>query len=243
LTYDHADRPPTLDEILEWKEYFIYEVRFGFVKLGEVRTEVVQDTTHAGDKLWWLRSKIISNPSVPFVGKEENHYNTFFVQTDTLPHTQLYWRDNVDEQEYNDERYRFEYDQQKVYVSEDEELVDTLEVTEPASAGQLVLVYSRLFAGSERDYSLPVYLEREMGYIDATNDATPRKREYDAFEEPVETFYSEGSADIDGPFGFKGKFRAWFIADDLRVPAEVHARVWLGNVKVKLVDYQKEPRK
>jgi hypothetical protein len=99
-----------------------------------------------------------------------------------------------------------------------------------------------LFAGTDQDYRLPVYLEREKGYIDATNSSKIEKRKYDAFEDPVKTFFSEGDADIDGPFGFRGKFKAWYIADDLRVPAEAHAKVWLGNVKVQLIDYKKERR-
>lgn len=242
LTYDHPDRPPEMAELLEWKEVFTYEVKFGFFRLGTVKTEIVRDTTYQGQRLWWLRTIITSNPGIPFVGKEENHYNTLLVATDSLPYTKVYWRDNVDEKEFDDERYRFDYENEKVYVSEQGKAVDTLKVTEPSSSGQLVFYYSRLFAGTNKDYRLPVYLEREKGYINATNSTTTEVREYEAFEDPVKTYYSEGEADIDGPFGFRGEFKAWYIADDLRIPAEAHAKVWLGNVKVRLIDYKKERR-
>ncbi len=242
LTFQHPDHPPTMQDLLEWKEVFTYEVKFGFFRLGEVQTQILRDTTYQGQQIWWLQTKITSNSSIPFMGKEENHYNTFMVETDSLPYTVLYWRDNVDEEEFNDERYQFDYSAQKVYYSEDGEPVDTLELTEPASSGQLIFYYSRLFAGSDKNYRLPVYLEREKGYINATNSPDIEMREYEAFEEPVKTYFSEGDADIDGPFGFRGEFKAWFIADDLRVPAEAHARVWLGNVKVRLIDYKKVPR-
>lgn len=231
-----------MEELLEWKEVFTYEVKYSFFTLGEVQTEILRDTTYNGDRVWHLRTIITSNSGVPFVGKEENHYNTFFVTTDSLPHTKLYWRDNVDEQEYNDERYHFDYENEKVYISEQSELVDTLEVTEPSTSGQLIFYYGRLFAGIDQDYQLPVYLEREKGYINTRNSTEIEEREYDAFEDPVKTYYSEGNADIDGPFGFSGEFKSWYIADDLRIPAEAHARVWLGNVKVRLTDYKKERR-
>ena len=242
LTFEHPERPPTMNELLQWKEEFTYEVKFSFFKLGKVKTQIVRDSTYQGQKTWWLRTKIISNPGIPFVGKEENHYNTLMVETDSLPYTKLYWLDNVDEKEFNTERYEFDYDRKKVYYLEDGESVDTLELTEPSSSGQLIFYYSRLFAGTNQDYRLPVYLEQEKGYINGTNSTEIEMREYEAFEDPVKTYFSEGNADIDGPFGFKGKYKAWYIADDLRIPAEAHAKVWLGNVKVRLIDYKKERR-
>ena len=242
LTFEHPDRPPTMQELVEWKEVFTYKVKFGFFKLGEVKTTIIKDTTYKGDKVWWLRTVITSNSGIPFVGKEENHYNTFMVETDSIPYTQLYWRDDIDEDEFEAEVYEFDYEKDKVYFSKMGEPVDTLSLTEPSSSGQLIFYFSRLFAGTDKDYRLPVYLEGEKGYINGTNSMETEERKYDAFEDPVDTFYSEGNADIDGPFGFKGKYKAWYITDDLRVPAEAHAKVWLGNVKVQLIDYKKERR-
>lgn len=242
LSYENADRPPTMEELVKWKEVFTYKVKFGFFKLGEVKTTIIQDTTYKGERIWWLRTVITSNSGLPFVGEEENHYNTYMVATDSTPHTKLYWRDNVDEEEYESEVYEFDYENEKVYVSENMTPIDTLALTEPSSSGQLVFYYSRLFAGTGQNYRLPVYLEREKGYINAMNSTETVMRDYDAFDDPVETYFSEGDADIDGPFGFRGKYKAWYIADDLRVPAEAHAKVWLGNVKVQLIDYKKERR-
>ena len=243
ISYQHPDRAPTMQELLKWKEVFTYEVKYSFFKLGEVQTEIVRDTTYKGQKLWWLRTKIISDPSVPFMGKEINHYNTFFVETDSLPHTRLYWRDTVDEAEFNAERYNFDYEAQKVYISKAGEPADTLKLTGPGTSGQLIFYYGRLFAGTQRAYQLPVYLEGQKGKIDIEKTRRTEMREYSAFDHPVKTYFSKGDAHIDGPFGFSGKFKAWFLAGDLRVPLEAHAKVWLGNVKVRLIDYKKELRK
>lgn len=242
LTFEHPDRPPTMQELVEWKEVFTYKVKFGFFKLGEVETTIIKDTTYNGDKVWWLRTIITSNSGIPFVGEEENHYNTFMVETDSMPYTKLYWRDDIDEDEYEAEQYKFDYENKQVYFSKLGTPVDTLALEEPSSSGQLIFYFSRLFAGTDKNYRLPVYLEGEKGYINGTNSTQIEERDYDAFDDPVDTFYSEGDADIDGPFGFKGKYEAWYIADDLRVPAEAHAKVWLGNVKVQLIDYKKERR-
>jgi len=242
LSYQQSYDPPAMQDLLKWKETFTYEVNYGFFTLGTVRTTIVRDTTYEGEQLWWLQTKIVSDPSIPFMGKEINHYNTFFVVTDSLPYTRLYWRDNVDEDEFNAERYDFDYEAGQVYISNDGEPKDTLKLSEPSTSGQLIFYYSRLFAGSEQDYSLPVYLEGEKGYIDVQNTRNSEIRVYPAFNNPVKTYSSRGDAHIDGPFGFSGKFKAWFVADNLRIPAEVHAKVWLGNVKVRLIDYKKKRR-
>lgn len=243
LTYDHLNRPPTMHELMQWEEEFTYKVKYGFFKLGTVKTTVVGDTTYQGDRLWWLQTVIKSNSSIPFVGEEENHYNSLIAETDSLPYTKLYWRDNVDEDEFKAERYSFDYKNKKVYSFQSGAPADTFKVkSKPASSGQLIFYYARLFAGVEQKYKLPVYIEQQEGHIRINSTQKAELREYEAFDHPVKTYYAEGSADFEGPFGFKGDFESWYIADDLRVPAEAHAKVWLGNVKVKLIDYQKKHR-
>lgn len=234
--------PPDEHKILRWHEVFTYEVRYSLFKLGEVKVEIVKDTLYQNKKAWHLQTIITSSPGVPFVGREENHYHSIFEQTDSLPHSLVFWTDNVDENEYEDSRYDFDYELLKVYGREEEE-TDTLDLEEPASSGQLIFVISRLFAGTNDSFRIPIYLNLEKGYIDVVNTTETEMRAYRAFPEPVETFFSEGESTIEGPFGFRGGFKAWFLADDLRVPLEAHARVWLGNVRIKIIDYQKELRR
>jgi len=231
-----------MEELLNWKEIFTYNVSFGFLNLATVRTTIVRDTLHRGPQVWWLQTVIKSNPSIPFISSKEKQYNTFFVATDSLPYTLVYWRDNMDEDQYNEERYLFDYERQKVYVSERGEPVDTLDVTEPANSGHLTFYYSRFFAGTGKRYHYPVYINQEKGYITGENSLKSNSRKYQAFSKPIATYASSGQADVDGPFGFTGEYKAWHSADDLRIPVEAHVKVWLGSVKVKIVNYQKVRR-
>lgn len=242
LTYEHADRAPTENELFKWHEVFTYEVRYSFFKLGEVKVETMGDTLYNGQQAHYLRTIIKSSPGIPFVGREENHYNTIFAQTDSLPHSLVYWTDNVDDEEFNDTRYKYDYEAGKVYMREQENR-DTLAIEEPASSGQLIFHLGRLFAGTENDFTIPIFLNLEKGYISVDNTLKKEMRKYKAFDDPVETYYGEGESTIDGPFGFRGDFKSWYLADDLRVPLEAHVKVWLGNVRIKLIDYKKELRK
>lgn len=233
--------PPATEEILQWQEKFTYEVRYSFFKLGEVEVEIVRDSTLANAG-WRMQTIITSNLSVPFVGKEENHYNSLFSVTDSLPKEKLYWRDNVDEEKYKDIVYEFNYTDQKVYAQEEDISPDTLDLEDYGGSGQLIFIISRLMAGTGTSYSMPLYLNMEKGYLDIEATTRTEMREYDAFEEPVETFYSEGETTVEGPFGFKGTYKAWFLTDELRIPLEAHVRVWLGNAKIRLIEYTKELR-
>ncbi len=234
--------PPNTSEILKWHETFTYEVRYSFFKLGQVKVEVVGDTLYNDNPSWYIRTIITSNSGIPFVGKEENWYNSIFMETDSLPKSQLYWRDNVDEEEYEDIRYEFSQSDMKVYAREEDGSRDTLDLEPYGSSGQMSFIISRLFAGTETLVQLPMYISLEKGYLTITNTKQMEEREYKAFEEPVMTYYSTGHTTIEGPFGFRGEFKSWYLADSLRVPLEAHVKVWLGNVRVKLIDYKKELR-
>lgn len=240
-----ADReqPPTAGELLKWHEIFTYEVRYSFFKLGEVKVEIVADTLLNGSKSWHLRSIITSNSGIPFVGEEENHYNSLFSVNNDAFQVQKFWTDNVDEEEYKDSEYIFDRQQQKVYAYEMDQPRDTLALEEPASSGHIIFYMGRLTAGTDSVLKMPIYLNSEKKYMTITHTTKTEMREYDAFSEEVETYYSKGKTDIDGPFGFSGEFESWYLTDDLRVPVEARVKVWLGNAKIRLIEYKKELRK
>jgi len=86
-----------------------------------------------------------------------------------------------------------------------------------------------------------VYVTKKKGYIFGRNSTELDERRYEAFDEPVQAYMLVGQTEnIEGPFGFSGDFRAWFMNDDLRIPLEARVKVLWGNVKVKLIEYTRE---
>lgn len=235
--------PPTADELLKWHEVFTYEVRYSFFKLGEVDVEIVSDTLYNGKQSWVLRTIIRSNPGIPFVGREENHYQSVFYSEGNSFNVQEFWSDNVDENEYKISQYIFDRSRQKVYAYDKNHPRDTLALEEPASSGHITFLMSRLTAGTDTVVQVPVYLNREKKYLTATHTTKTEMREYEAFPGEIETYYTTGETNIDGPFGFSGEFEAWYRTDDLRVPVEARVKVWLGKAKIRLIEYKKELKK
>lgn len=234
---------PALDDLFQYKETFKYEVKYGFFKLGWVEVSLLPDTMYEGRMHKHLQTIITSNPKVPFFGTEVDYYHSFFYENeDGVPVTTKYWKDNIDENIYDDIVYEFDRKNSKVYYKEEDNTRDTLDLEEPATAGHIIFYFSRLFAGSDTPSDLLVYVTKKKGAIHFQNPSKTEKRAYAAFEKPVEAVLTTGTTEnIAGPFGFSGEFRAWFMNDDLRVPLEARVKVFLGNAMIKLIEYSKEP--
>ena len=239
LTYERTE-PPTMEMMLDAREVFEYEVRYGFFTLGWVDVELLPDTTYNGQKAYHLRTTMRSNSSVPLISKSIVNYENLFQYNDKWPYSFVFWRDDIHDEEYDRVRIVFDRDSSKVDFYERQEFQTSLELVEPASGGDIIFYYSRMFAGLEEPYRLPAYIENELGYVEARSSSETEMRSYEAFDEDIETYMSEGTADINGPFGFRGKFKSWFSTDDLRIPVEAHVRVIFGNVKVKLISYERQ---
>lgn len=234
--------PPDMDELYSIKEEFRFEVKYGLFKLGWVDVETRPDTMFQGRMHQHLVTTITSNSRIPFVGKEEDVYHTlFFVNDEGLPVSTRFWKDNLDEDEYDEIVYEFDRDDGLVYYKEEDDSRDTLKLEEPATAGHIIFFFSRLFAGSEERFKLPVYVTKKKGYILAENSLKTEKRNYKPWDDSIEAYQLNGSTEnITGPFGFSGDFRAWFLNDEYRVPLEARVKVLWGNVIVRIIEYNRE---
>ncbi len=238
FTYER-DEPPTMEMMLEAREIFEYEVRYGFFTLGWVEVELMPDTTYNDQKAYHLRTTMRSNSSVPLIGTRIVNYESLFQYNEKWPYSFVFWRDDIHDEEYDRVRIVFDRDSSKVNFYERQEFQESLELVEPASGGDIIFYYSRMFAGREEPYRLPAYIENELGYVEASSSSKTEMRSYEAFDKDIETYRSEGTADINGPFGFRGRFKSWFSTGDLRIPVEAHVKVIFGNVKVRLISYER----
>ncbi|HET8865890.1 MAG TPA: DUF3108 domain-containing protein [Gracilimonas sp.] len=241
LSSESTDQP-TMEELFSVKETFRYEVKYGFLKLGWVNVTLLSDSLYQDQERKHILTEIESNSSIPFVGEELDRFHSlFYVNEDGLPVESKYWKNNIDEDEYHEIQYWFDRDRGKVYYLEEDDTRDTLDLEDPATSGHLIFYFSRLFAGSDENFKLPVYVTKKKGYIYGRNSTEKEKRRYAPFDEPVMAYKMNGTTEnIEGPFGFSGDFRAWFLDDDLRVPLEARVKVFWGNVIVRLIEYTRE---
>jgi hypothetical protein len=241
-TPSHAQQP-TVSDILSAQEWFRYEVSYGFFTLGWVEVFMMPDTLYEGQMHHHLVTRMISNERLPLIGYERDEFHSFFrLNEEGLPITSLFWKDNWDEEKPKEIVYAFDRSRNQVRYKEEDDTEGELDLFEPATAGHVVFVYSRLFAGSEHRTQLPVFVSKKLGFLDFNHSSETELREYPTFDAPVTTLKTTGSTiDIAGPFGFSGRFDAYFLNDELRVPLEARVKMFLGSAVVTLIEYRRTP--
>jgi len=232
-------KPPSIHKLWNVRERFTYSVKYGFFRIGTVTLELMPDTVYHGKKARYIKAIIKSNPKLPFVGNKEKIFNSIMAKNDTVPYTLLYWTDDVSDHTPDDEVYRMDYQNGKVYTFKKDQPVDTLStLTKPSICGPVYFYYTRLYAGSGKNITVPIYVNQKKKSIVMDNTKETVVLKNDTFKSgQVKTYVSNGQAHFNGPFGFSGKFKAWYAADSLRLPVAASVKVWLGNVKVKLTKY------
>ncbi|HKI45896.1 MAG TPA: DUF3108 domain-containing protein [Balneolales bacterium] len=238
------DSIPLVRQLWKVREHLVYSVRYSFFNLGTVTVDVLHDTTYMGKKYRYFRTEIKSNPSLPFVGDKEEDFYSLMARNDTIPYEVLYWNDDVDDHIHFESLYKLRYDLGKVYTfkrkKSDGPLIagDTLPLNQPSICGPAFFYLSRIYAGTTKNVSIPIYINQKKDSIQLFNTGKWDKMQVDAFgDKPIKVFVSSGDAGFNGPFGFHGKFTAWFAEDSLHVPVATNLHVWIGNVKVRLKSY------
>jgi|AntAceMinimDraft_1070359.scaffolds.fasta_scaffold31957_3 hypothetical protein len=229
---------PTLPEVMALNEEFLYHVSYGFFHLGEVRVIMHKDTVYNGEPAILFENRMKANSSLPFVGYKEEHFKSFLTWDGENLVERYFFVDDLDDNKPKEIEYIFNYEINKVICKKGGVVVDSLELKPGASGGDIVFMLSRVNAFDGGSYKMPVYVNYNEGPLTAATTKIGEMRSYKAFTEDVLTIRSEGLANFEGPFGFSGKFTSWFAADSTRIPLEAHAKVWVGNVKVRLERYR-----
>jgi hypothetical protein len=147
--------------------------------------------------------------------------------------------DDLDDPFPKKTEYLFDYEKNQVVGRFEGITKDTLTLEKGGSGGDIIFILSRAFAYDGGQYEMPVYVNMDKGPLTASTKKIGEMRNYKAFDGSVKTVRSEGQANFEGPFGFSGKFVSWFATDSTRIPLEAHAKVWIGNVKVRLERYKR----
>lgn len=232
--------PPDLQTLRHVNERFTYEVRYGFFRLGNVHVYLTGDTLYRDTRAVHLTTEIIANSSLPLVGYREAHYHNFMAFNDTIPYGLRFWQNSLHHGLMERYVYDFDYESGQVYSFEEGDSVAVIELNRPADSGPAVMYYARLFAGTDYRTSYPIYIDHEKSELEMRFTREREWYESPAFpDERISAYYMEGNANFEGPFGFSGKFSALFKDDALRIPLEARVSIWLGSVRVRLIEYER----
>jgi hypothetical protein len=93
-------------------------------------------------------------------------------------------------------------------------------------------------ASTDRNYVLPVLIDRSVEEIRIEPPGKTEKIEVRAFENETKAYYITGEIDFTAIHGLTRRYQSWISADEHRIPLKARVRIAIGSVNIELEDYE-----
>ena len=228
--------PP--DHVFVEGEELVYNVRYGFIDLGQVRIRTVRADREGGRTVFEGKGLIDSYAKVPFV----DLHAVYESRIDSDGYSRGFVGRQKDNGQWDVARYTFDYPAGRVFIATgvNDSIVakrDTLQVQTPYQDGLSLFYYARtrLFAGGA--VNVPTIIKEQKVNTTINFRAEHGSVDLDAVDYPVDVVRFDGNMDFVGIFGLTGAFEGWFSNDDARVPIQAKMKVLIGSVTVELMKW------
>jgi len=228
--------PP--DHVFVEGEELVYNVRYGFIDLGQVRIRTVRADRAGGSLVYEGKGIIDSYPKVPFV----DLHAVYESRIDSAVYSRGFVGRQKDNGRWDVARYTFDYPAGRVLIATgvDDSTVakrDTLEVRTPYQDGLSLFYYARAKLFSGATVNVPTIIKEQKVNTTINFRAEHASVDLDAVDYPVDVVRFDGNMDFVGIFGLTGAFEGWFSNDDARVPIQAKMKVLIGSVTVELMKW------
>jgi hypothetical protein len=231
---------PPAPTLLATGEELVYNVRYGFIDLGQVRIRTFDQEPVGDDVTFRTKALIDSYSGVPFV----DLHATFESWIDPGMFSRKFIGKSKDGKTWEYARYEFDYDLNRVLIEGGRhdtivEKRDTLTLEGHSQDGLSLFFYARdqLRSGTKQNIPCVVTEKKVNTYLDFSDTHT--SVEIDAVDYPVDVVAFEGTAEFVGIFGLTGDFEGWFSRDDARVPILAKMKVILGSITIELMEWKR----
>lgn len=235
----------SMNSVFAEGEELIYDVRWFFVKLGEIRLKTVRVRKEgAGGRN--VVTALIDSYDLPFadvhsvVHSEIDSTLTCVYSTSTEKRDKGWWllKNRYDHQS---KRLTIEdtWSKEKDGSAFTPPKTDTFTVNGTLQDGLSILYFARSYAHSRGTMNVPTIVYKQLGstWLRFTSDRGTM--EIDALDSPIKIVGLEGRADFEGIFGLSGNFEAWFTDDEAAVPIKAKLGVILGSITIELKEWHR----
>jgi hypothetical protein len=219
-------------------EELVYNVRYGFIDLGQVRIVTGDRVKVDGHTAFNGEASIQSYKGVPFVDLHALYYSVM----DSTGFSHRFVGKTREDGIWSYSRYLFQYDQNRVVMElgTDGEAVeerDTLSLETRYNDGLSLFFHARDLLFSGKQVNIPTFVREKKGNTFIDFNGNRRSVETDFIDYPVDAVGFEGNAGFVGVFGLTGDFEGWFSNDGARVPIMARMKVIIGSVTIELVKW------
>lgn len=217
-----------------------YEVSFYGIKLGTIRVITIGEENISGKKVYKTISYMDTYKGIPFVDLH-NVYESWLDPSITFSHkffgtmkssnsneTQLLLFDYINGNILNEKK-------------KNKELIfrENIPITQKYNDGLSLFFLARKFLNSNKSFKIPTIIDKDTTYTIINFLGKKEKIEISAVKYPIKTVALEGKAEWKGVYGLNGKFQGWFSDDDARIPILAKMNVYVGDVRIELVEWKR----
>lgn len=223
---------------LQVGEELVYEVKYLFFKLGQIRFRVVDKFVENGVELYKVRVRVDSY-SVPFV---EIHAD-FEAVFDSRFVAKRYRSEQHERKYYQSVKYQF-VENLSAYVVEKNyynfeyntkgRKIDTVKISTMYCDGPSLFYYARSNVNQTKTLVVPTFIEGTKGITIINFGKRKTKIKLDVLNKPIDAYEIDGKASYVGFFGLTGDFVGWISADERAIPLRGKLKVFVGSVVVEL---------
>ncbi len=226
--------------ILEGEE-LVYNVRYGFIDLGQVRIKTGKTVRDGGHTIFQGDAVIQSYQGVPFVDLHATYESSF----DSLGFSHHFLGKSKVDDSWSFSEYFFEHDRNRVIMESGatDHVVDrrdTVSLEADYQDGLSLLFYARENLFSGKQIEIPTLVKEKKGATLIDFSGERGIVESDFIDYPIDVVGFDGTAKFVGIFGLTGDFEGWFSNDEARVPIKANMKVIIGSVTIELVSWKRE---
>jgi hypothetical protein len=219
-------------------EELVYEVKYLFFKLGQIKFKIVDKFIENGQEFYKVEIKIDSY-SVPFVDIHANFKAIF----DSKFIAREYYSEMKEKKYYQSVKYRL-VENFPAYIVEKNyhnlanntkgTKLDTVKISTMYCDGPSLFYYARSNAHLNKTVILPTFIEGVKGVTLINFGKKKTRVKIDAIDGSVDAYEIDGKANYVGFFGLTGDFVGWISADERAIPLKGKLKVLVGSVIVEL---------
>jgi hypothetical protein len=231
--------PPHTSSVFVEGEELVYNVRYGFIDLGQVKILTHNKVHTDGFTAYKGEAVIQSYKGIPFV----DLYAVYESLIDSGVFSRTFVGRSKEGDGWSVSRYFFEYDKDRVIMETGGEHTtnrrDTVALGSRYQDGLSLFFFARDQLYSGRRISIPTLVKEAKSTTVINFKAERSSVQNDFIEYPVDVIGFDGSMDFVGVYGLTGGFEGWFSNDEARVPILANMNVIIGSVTIELVSWKR----
>lgn len=236
-------QPAESEPYLDWRvgEELLYKVKWTFIKLGEIKIDILDKVSCNERPAYHCQIKIDSSPGLPFVNIHDC-YESYIDSAYFYSHLFRGYESKDDHIHFTEYLYNPSASKIDILLEKREEgsrtvLLDST-VHSPHkmfdSLSMFFLARGMVKNSARVNLSLFVYNKFETTDIDFTGNSDKIK----IHGKKINCFFLAGKLKFVGIAGVKDDFKGWFSPDSQSVPIKAAMKAFIGSVKIELQQWK-----